>query len=99
LQAFKVLLPDMTSPGLLGAKRIGYRLGSRVKAKGLRSANPHGGGKLHVARTEQDARGLAGYLRRAYKIKARIFLCEIGAVIDITSGKITTDRVRLLKEV
>jgi hypothetical protein len=89
----------MTSPGLRGAAKIRYAIGRWVRARGELSADPHGGGGLHVARTLQGAKSLKQYLKKKYGVEARVFACKIGEIIDITPGKIKTTKVKIVREV
>lgn len=97
---FKVLRPDLTSIGLLGAKPIVYgHLGSWTLPHEPLSDGLRDGGGLWVVPTAGAARHLARYVERRHKVHPRIFRCEIGTVLRVTSCRIKTDKVRLLEEI
>lgn len=98
--AFKVLRNDLTSLGLRAARhnRIQYRIERWIVPGEPIAKNGESGG-LYVTPTLGDAKALRRYFERKYRMKARIFSCEIGKIIKRTSCRIKTDKVRLLQEI
>ena len=102
---YKVIRSNLTSVGLLGARRIQYKIGEWVYPGEPLSDHPKKGGGLWVVRTGSAAREYRRYVLKEHGIKARIFRCEIGKVlydtskIYPTSRRIKTDMVKLVEEV
>ncbi len=90
---FKVLRNDLTSIGLLGAKRMQYCFGVWNYPGEVISNHPRKGGGLWVAHTKSQAKAMSKYAFKKYGIKTRIFSCQIGEVIYQTSCRLKTDRL------
>lgn len=96
---FKVLRKDLTSLGLLGARRIRYhRKGWTIPGEPLSTGLWDGGG-LWVLWRKSDALQAKKRVARKYHIRARVFCCKIGRILNATSYRVKTDKVRFAEEI
>ncbi|MFY9462142.1 MAG: hypothetical protein WAP51_02995 [Candidatus Sungiibacteriota bacterium] len=98
---FKVLRKDLTSLGLLGARRIRYRRRGWTTPGEPISNHPRKGGGLWVLKRRSDAKQVKKRMRKEYRVSTRIFTCRIGKKIPKTetSYRVKTDKVRLTEEI
>ena len=95
----KVLKSDLTSLGLRGAHPIRYRVGKWVKPLEPPSPGLWNGGGLWVVKKRSDAKKVEKNALEKHGIRCRFFFCEIGRIIEETSYRIKTDKVRLTEEI
>lgn len=96
---FKVLRKNLTSLGLRGARRIRYRVGKWVKPAEPLSPGLWNGGGLWVVKHRGDIKKVRKHMMETYGVTIRAFRCEIGEVLNETSYRVKTDKVRLTEEI
>ena len=89
--AYKVLDENMKAVGLLGAEKIQYFLGEWTKPNKAFTKDPKARDGLWVAPTLGRAKGYRRYLLCKHKIHARIFMCDIGKILRVSSYRIKTN--------
>lgn len=95
----KVLRRDLTSLGLRGARRIKYRVGKWVKPLEPPSPGLWNGGGLWVVKNKSGLKRIQKHMMTTYGVAIRAFRCDIGGVLDETSYRVKTDKVRLTEEI
>lgn len=94
-----VLLPELTSTGLLHSKIIGYK-----KKHWNHPAEPvqkgkDGPGGLWVCNNISQARALCKYIKEKRDFETAIFICIINKILYQSSGRTKSDKVFLLDQV
>jgi hypothetical protein len=96
--AYKVLDENMKAVGLMGAEKIQYILGRWTKPNKIFTKDPRARNGLWVTPTLGAAKWYRRYLLHKHKIHARIFMCDIGKILRVSSCRIKTNKVFLLNE-
>lgn len=96
---YKVLKPDLTSVGLLGASPLQYKIDEWVYPLEPLSDHPRKGGGLWVVKRKCDAFEYKRYLLKQHNIKARIFICLIGMIIYQSNRRTKTSKVKITQEI
>lgn len=94
-----LLLPGLTSTGLLHSSIIKYRLRSWTYPAEPPQKGKDGPGGLWANRSKGQARHLQKYIREAHRYETVIFICVIDRILYQSSYRTKTNRLFLLDQV